>query len=125
VSGSTYSSGGTIPGWLFRTKLYVRQIRGDGDIVISTKLSGAVTGVVAASSIIPYNATEPANSSFAPYLAVVTADVLNVRAGAGTHYKITTQIEARGVYTIVDEKDGWGKLKSGAGWVSLKYMEKI
>lgn len=34
-----------------------------------------------------------------------------------------------GVYTIVDTKqaDGyeWGKLKSGAGWIALKYTEKV
>ena len=29
------------------------------------------------------------------------------------------------LYTIVDEKDGWGKLKSGAGWISLKYTTKV
>ena len=24
-----------------------------------------------------------------------------------------------GVFTIVEERDGWGRLKSGAGWISL------
>jgi len=28
-------------------------------------------------------------------------------------------------YTIVEEKGGWGKLKSGAGWIYLKYTQKI
>lgn len=59
-----------------------------------------------------------------PYLVRITADVLNVRAGAGTNYKINTQIKKNQVYTIVDEKNGWGKLKSGAGWISLSYTEK-
>ena len=26
---------------------------------------------------------------------------------------------------IVDEKDGWGKLKSGIGWICLKYTKKV
>ena len=28
------------------------------------------------------------------------------------------------LYTIVEEKDGWGRLRSGLGWVCLKYTEK-
>lgn len=28
------------------------------------------------------------------------------------------------LYTIVEEKDGWGKLRSGLGWICLKYTEK-
>jgi len=50
---------------------------------------------------------------------------LNYRAGAGVQYKINGQIKKNEVYTIVEEKDGWGKLKSGAGWINLKYTTKI
>lgn len=60
-----------------------------------------------------------------PYLVRVTASVLNVRAGAGTNYAVNTSIKKGEVYTIVDEKNGWGKLKSGAGWISLAYTEKV
>lgn len=56
-----------------------------------------------------------------PYLVKINTAVLNVRNGAGTQYKINTQVKKNQVYTIVDEKDGWGKLKSGAGWISLQY----
>ena len=58
------------------------------------------------------------------YTVKITADVLNVRAGAGTNYKVNTQIRKGEVYTIVGESNGWGKLKSGAGWISLKYTSK-
>ena len=59
-----------------------------------------------------------------------TANNLNIRAGAGTNYKYTGSITDHGVYTIVAEADGqgatkWGKLKSGAGWISLDYTEKL
>lgn len=64
------------------------------------------------------------------YLVKVKADVLNIREDAGTEYKITGQIKDHGTYTIVAEKNGtgaskWGKLKSGAGWISLDYVEKV
>ena len=55
----------------------------------------------------------------------VTVDSLNYRAGAGVQYKINGAITDRGVYTIVDQQDGWGKLKSGAGWINLKYTKRV
>ncbi len=60
-----------------------------------------------------------------PYKVKVTASVLNVRKGAGTKYAVSTTVKKGEVYTIVDEKDGWGKLKSGVGWICLKYTEKV
>lgn len=55
----------------------------------------------------------------------VTADVLNVRSGPSVNYDITTTIAKGGVYTIVEVKDNWGRLKSGAGWICLDYTEKV
>ena len=74
--------------------------------------------------------TAPANTatSLEPYTVRVTATNLNIRAGAGTNYPSSGYIKP-GVYTIVEESDGkgatrWGKLKSGAGWISLDYATK-
>lgn len=58
----------------------------------------------------------------------VSIDNLNVRLGAGLSYGKNGYCP-KGVYTIVDtqNKDGyeWGKLKSGIGWVALKYTERL
>lgn len=69
-------------------------------------------------------------TTFKPYRVKVTASVLNIRKGAGTNYGKNGAIKDKGVYTIVEEKDGkgaskWGKLKSGAGWISLDYTKKV
>lgn len=127
LSGATYTSGTAIPSWVFKYKLYVREIRKSGAIVISTQKSGAVTGVVNAKYLVPYNSatTITPEPTFTPYLVKIDTAVLNVRTGAGTTYKITTQVKKNQVYTIVAEKDGWGKLKSGAGWISLDYTKKL
>lgn len=53
----------------------------------------------------------------------VMANVLNVRAGAGTNYAIKTQIRQGAVYELLEEKNGWGKISSG--WISLQYVEKV
>ncbi|WP_394899395.1 N-acetylmuramoyl-L-alanine amidase [Clostridium paraputrificum] len=58
------------------------------------------------------------------YTVKVTADVLNVRSGPGTNYKVNTQVRKGEIYTIAGESNGWGKLKSGAGWISLEYASR-
>ena len=65
-----------------------------------------------------------------PYLIRITADVLNIRSGPGTDNSRVGSISDHGVYTIVAESSGkgatlWGKLKSGAGWISLDYVKKL
>lgn len=63
------------------------------------------------------------------YLVITTCDVLRIRAGAGKGHpvvgKITEQEGCKKKYTIVEEKNGWGRLKSGAGWISLSYTKKV
>lgn len=59
------------------------------------------------------------------YIIQVTANSLNIRKGPGTNYAITGCIKDKGKYTIVEENNGFGKLKSGAGWISLKYTKKV
>ena len=68
---------------------------------------------------------ELAKETMKPYTAKITANVLNVRAGAGTNYNVTTTVKKGEIYTIVEEKNGWGRLKSGAGWISLKYIKEV
>lgn len=61
------------------------------------------------------------------YTVKITADVLNVRTGPGTNYDISDKepsVKRGEVYTIISEKNGWGKLKSGAGWIKLSYTNK-
>lgn len=59
------------------------------------------------------------------YKVRVTVDALNIRAGAGTSYKVNGVIRDKGVYTIVETKGDWGKLKSGAGWICLDYVKRV
>lgn len=61
----------------------------------------------------------------ANYKVKITTATLNVRKGAGTGYGKNGTVKINEIYTIIEEKDGWGKLKSGAGWISLKYTKRI
>ena len=126
VEGCTYSNGRTIPSWVFKSKLYAREIR-ENEVVFSTLRTGAITGVVKKSNIVGQASTTTSNSTstFKSYLVRINTDILNVRSDAGTNFKVTTQVRRNEVYTIVGEKNGWGKLKSGAGWISLQYTKKL
>lgn len=60
-----------------------------------------------------------------PYKVKIDISDLNIRKGPGTVYDKTGRVTGKGVFTIIDERSGWGKLKSGVGWISLKYVTKI
>ena len=73
---------------------------------------------------------KPPVSGFQSYVVRINATLLNIRSGPGTNYKTVGKIKNGGAYTIVEEAHGqgaskWGKLKSGAGWISLDYTSKI
>lgn len=75
------------------------------------------------------SAQKSTGASKGGYLVKITAGTLNVRKGPGTNYAISTQVHAGEVYTIVgEEMNGstkWGKLKSGAGYISLSYTKRV
>lgn len=71
------------------------------------------------------NTSDNQSNSESSYRVKITADVLHVRKGAGTNYSISTIVKRNEVYTIIEESNGWGKLKSGAGWISLSYTTKL
>ena len=126
LPNSTYSNGNKIPNWLFNSKLYVRGRDKNNDIIFSTQKTGnMIIGIVKESNLVSYNIKIDNNTGFQSYVISVDTDVLNVRAGAGTNYPIKTQIKRHSMYTIVEEKNNWGKIKNNLGWIYLKYVKKL
>ena len=124
VNGAVFTNGKSVASWLFNKKLYVRAVKGD-NITISTVKSGAVSGIVDKKWLKIWDEALVAAPGFESYIVMITADVLNVRAGAGTNYKVNSQVKKHQLYTVIDEKDGWGRLKNGSGWISLEYTQKV
>ena len=81
------------------------------------KLSTPTTGT-------PTNTPTTPQNTF-PFKVKVTADILNVRKGAGVKFEKTTYVKQNQIYTIVDTDGSWGKLKSGAGWINLNYTKRV
>lgn len=71
------------------------------------------------------------NDSGCPFMVRVDITDLNIRKGAGTDTAKTGKCTGKGSFTITEVKagkgsiKGWGKLKSGAGWISLDYATRI
>lgn len=61
----------------------------------------------------------------------VSVPDLNIRTGPGTNYASTGRFTGAGVFTITAVQSGqgssagWGKLKSGAGWIALDYAKRV
>lgn len=61
----------------------------------------------------------------------VEVDNLKIWKGPSTKYKLTGLRTGKGVFTIVEVKtgagstSGWGKLKSGAGWIPLDKVKRV
>ena len=55
-----------------------------------------------------------------PFQVKVIISDLNIRKQPCMGNNTTGKYTGKGVFTIVEVKDGWGRLKSGAGWIWLK-----
>ena len=90
---------------------------------VTAKLNGS-------STVDPKPETKPDQDDVSAYMVQVNIHNLNIRKGPGTNYP-TNGFTGKGVFTIVAESSGqgstkgWGKLKSGAGWISLDYATKV
>ena len=130
-SNATYYSGKSIPGWVKNKAWIVLQVNGDRAVIDkSTDGKNAICSPINVKFLSVVGTSGSQQTTFKPYLVEVNTSALNIRAGAGTNYNKTGCITSGGVYTIVAESagqgsdKGWGKLKSGAGWISLDYCIK-
>lgn len=109
---------------------YLYSRHGEIAAEVNRRLQGASNGggVV----VTPPAAEKPTGgttgATVTPYHVRVKITNLNIRKGPGTNCGATGYIQP-GIYTIVAESTGkgaakWGKLKSGAGWISLDYATK-
>lgn len=106
------------------------QIIKDGGYATSSTYVQNLCNIIEKWNLTQYNAdattdASPSNpdtvNSFpaTPFLVKVIIDDLNYRSEPSMNGKVNGQT-GKGTFTIVQVNDGWGKLKSGAGWIWLK-----
>lgn len=102
------------------------QIIKDGGYATSTSYVKVLCDIIKEYKLTDYEvkkaakpATKPAESKPAATFKVqVTADDLRIRKEPNLQGEITGYT-GKGVFTITEERNGWGKLKSGAGWICM------
>lgn len=69
----------------------------------------------------------PQNTANNTFKVKIICDSLNIRKEASFDSKVMGTVKRNEVFTIIEERNGLGKLKSGAGWISMngKYVQKI
>lgn len=121
-----YYNGADIPNWVVRKQWIVKDVSGDRVVI-----DRSVDGVNAINSPVNAKYLSVVDSKPKSFMVKVDTSNLNIRKGPGTGYATTGRYTGKGVFTITEvkmgsgSKSGWGKLKSGEGWISLDYAKRI
>ena len=127
TSDAKYYDGSDIPSWVKKQSWYIKSISGDRVVIDENEgRTHSIKSPVNSEYLILIKA-----KSMDPFFVRVDIARLNIRTGPGTDYSLTGKYTGKGVFTIVEASNGtgsnsgWGKLKSGAGWISLDYATKL
>ena len=127
TSDAKYYDGSDIPSWVKKQSWYIKSISGDRVVIDENEdRTHSIKSPVNSEYLILIKA-KPMD----PFFVRVNIARLNIRTGPGTDYSLTGKYTGKGVFTIIEASNGtgsnsgWGKLKSGAGWISLDYATKL
>ncbi len=135
AANAIYYNGTSIPSWVAKKQWIVKEVKGDRAVIdksadgvnsINSPINTKYLSVVSAGGT-----SGTASNTAKSFQVRVDSTCLNIRKGPGTNYARTGDFTGKGVFTIVDVKQGegakygWGKLKSGAGWISLDYTKYV
>ena len=118
-SATQYATGQALA-WFVKGSIYeVTKVAGD-QLLLSDIISWVWIDDVEQVSA---NTVVATNQSF---LVEIICDELNIRQKADFNSKVVGTVKRGEVYTILQEENGLGKLKSGAGYISLnsKYVKR-
>ncbi len=105
ITGSNYATGQTIPSWAKKTTYRIDKIS-ENKALLSDIISWVYLD----------DLRKAGDSSF---LVEVTCNVLNIRQTDSFSSKVVGTVKKGEVFTITEESNGLGQLKSGVGWISL------
>lgn len=110
-----------VPETLLNTKLYVRDVKGDTCTIARAK-TGPVLGDVHYENLIAIDGNV---AMIETYVVQVPVANLPVYHSANKNSGIVKRLNRFSMITIIDEKNGFGKIKIGAGWIDLSKVIKL
>lgn len=122
IAGAIYlNNNKEVPDALLNTKLFIREVKTDSCVIARAK-SGAVLGEVANENLI---AIDGNIAMIQPYIVQIPVANFPVYYSANKNSGIVKRLNRFALLTIVDEKNGFGKLKVGSGWIELSKVNKL
>lgn len=107
----------------------------DKNVWNADKCAKAIVEGILNKTIVETKPQEPAKTGVVigpcDFKVKVETGKLKIRKGPSTKYKLTGLRTGKGVFTIVEvmtgkgSNSGWGKLKSGAGWIPLDKVKRV
>lgn len=121
VAGAIYVNGKEVPDTLLNTKLYIRDIK-DNNYVIARAKTGPLLGEIS----VEYLKKVDGNITIIKPYSVRINDVnFPIYHSANKNSGIIKRVNNFPLYTIIDEKNGFGKIKVGQGWIDLAKVDKL
>lgn len=106
---------------LYRVQTGAFTVRGNAEAMRDKLIAAGFAGAfIVQVTETPVELVQPASY----VVRVVPAAGLNIRETPSTEAAIMGVLPENGMYTIVEEQNGWGRLKSGAGWILLKHTSR-
>lgn len=95
------------------------QIIKDGGYATAPDYVEVLCAMIERYNLTQYNVAQP------PFLVRVTVPMVAARKGPGSEYPATVVVRGPNIFTITEVQGSYGRLKSGAGWLNLRYAEWI
>ena len=102
---------------ILKLKVYIREIKKDGTCIVARAKVGPVLGTILMEDLKPYSNENVAEIE--PYIIQIKEKNTPLYNDPREHSNILRHLERFSLFTIVNEKNGFGKIKKGSGWVKL------
>ena len=119
---ATFTSGNKVPASVIDTKVFIRDIKNGNYVIANSMKKGAALGIIPGAFLKAY--TDENEAVIEPYFVKIPNDGFPLYQSFSKNSGVIDRVN-RGLFTIVNEKNGFGKIKVGAGWIELSKVEKI
>ena len=122
LAGAIYlNNNKEVPESLLNTKLYVREAKAESAVIARAK-TGPVLGEVSNDNLV---IVEGNVANIETYFVQVPTANLPVYYSPNKTSGIVKRLNRFALITIVDEKNGFGKIKVGSGWIELAKVNRL
>ena len=122
IPDAIFINGNKVPEKLFSEKLFLRNIEND-ICTISRKDKGPILGTISKNYIKIYDGNEI--PQIQPFIVQIISDNCNLYFKASKQSKILCNLNKYSLFTIINEKNGFGKIKKGSGWIDMNDVKVI